>query len=267
MWYAIWSMHNMKILFALTILSTLGSCTAQIKPSTPEDEPTEEIVLSTVDQFYHNNDTVRSPSISDGTVSNGTLKNGRLIPFSGKNYHYFDSLSYLSSRGFMHEKVLKTVLGAYTELESFHPERHFCIMECSHIHGGQLFPHRTHQNGLSVDFMMPKLQNGNAYYGLDDLGANHYMLTFDENGRYSEDPTIELDFNTIALHILQLQKAAKTNGLTIQKVIINTSLKDELFATENGKILKKSGIYIVLNLSPLINSVHDDHFHVDFKLD
>lgn len=222
-------------------------------------------LTTAVDQYYLDQDTIHLPSESIGTISNGSLKHGRLIPFSGENYHYFDSTSYLSERAYMHEDVLSTVLDAYEKLDSLLPERHFCVMECSHKHGGQLFPHRTHQNGMSVDFMMPKLQNGTPYYELDDLGINHYALTFDQNGRYSEDASIELDFNTIALHILELEKSAKANGLQIEKVIINTDLKDELFATENGQILKKSGIYVVQNLSPLINSVHDDHFHVDFS--
>ena len=140
-------------------------------------------------------------------------------------------------------------------------------MECSHQHGGKLYPHRTHQNGMSVDFMMPKLKDNKPYYGLDNLGAQHYMLTFDQNGKYSKDPSIEIDFNTIALHILELQSAAKKNGMSIAKVIIHTGIKDELFATEKGKILKQSEIYVVRNLSPLINSIHDDHFHIDFKMD
>lgn len=259
----------MKILFVSIILCTLGSCTAQIK-STSSDSispQTTDVVSSKVDEHFHSYDSIQEPSISTGSVSNGSLNSGRIFPFSGNNFHYFDTTSYLADRGFTHEKVLKTVLEAYTELETLLPERHFCIMECSHKHGGKLFPHRTHQNGLSIDFMMPKLKDSKPYYELDNLGAQHYMLTFDENGNYSEDKSISLDFNTIALHILELQKAAKKNGLSIEKVIINTSLKDELFATENGKILKTSGIYVVRNLSPLINAVHDDHFHIDFKFD
>ena len=257
----------MKILFALTILCTLGSCTAQINSETADSTKTKELINSAVDKHFQLNDTVQDPSISGGSVSNGTLKNGRIVPFSGPNFQYFDTTSYLADRGFTHEKVLNTVLEAYKSLESLLPGRHFCIMECSHKHGGKLFPHRTHQNGLSIDFMMPKLKDSKPYYDLDDLGAQHYMLTFDENGNYSEDPAIQLDFNTIALHILELQSAAKKNGMSIEKVIINTGLKDELFATENGKILKTSGIYVVRNLTPLINSLHDDHFHVDFKFD
>lgn len=115
--------------------------------------------------------------------------------------------------------------------------------------------------------MMPKLKDGKPFYELDHLGAQHYMLTFDKDGNYSEDASIQLDFNTIALHIIQLEAAAKENGLSIEKVIINTDLKDDLFATEHGKKLQASEIYVVRNLTPLINSLHDDHFHVDFRLE
>ncbi len=249
------------------MVSTLFACNAQTsstKTAAPDPHSLDSLTTA-VDQYYLKQDTVQLPSESIGSVSNGSLKHGRLFPFSGENYHYFDSTSYLGERAYMHEDVLATVLGAYESLDSLMPDRHFCVMECSHKHGGKLFPHRTHQNGMSVDFMMPKLKDGAPYYELDDLGINHYALTFDQNGRYSEDARIQLDFNTIALHILELQKSAKQNGLKIEKVIINTELKDELFATEQGKILKNSGIYIVQNLSELINSVHDDHFHVDFK--
>lgn len=259
----------MKLLFSLLILASLGSCTAQIKNTETEvktPQKTEQIP-SEVEQHFMENDTVTAPSLSKGTVSNGKLENGRIVPFSGPNFHYFDTTSYLANRGFTNEKVLNTILQAYEALETSLPNRHFCLMECSHQHGGKLYPHRTHQNGLSVDFMMPKRKDDQPYYELDGLGAQHYMLKFDENGRYSEDPSVQLDFDAIALHILELQSAATQNGLSIEKVIINTSLKDELFATEHGKQLKTSGIYVVRNLTPLINALHDDHFHIDFRLE
>lgn len=241
------------------------SCKAQLENEAVGAPVTETNTLSEVEMHHLQNDTVSMASITKGSVSKGELVHGRIVPFSGANFHYFDTTSYLADRGFTHEKVLETILDAYSELETLLPDQHFCIMECSHKHGGKLYPHRTHQNGLSVDFMMPKLKDSKPYYALDDLGAQHYMLTFDKNGNYSEDQTISLDFNTIALHILELQAAAKKHGLSIEKVIINTDLKDELFATENGKILRSSRIYIVQSLSPLINALHDDHFHVDFN--
>ncbi len=255
----------MKFPFILLTICMLGSCTAQVAQKSSGSTIPEKAILSKADQYFHLNDTIQESSKSKGSVSKGSLINGRIVPFSGNNFHYFDTTSYLADRGFTHENVLATLLDSYASLDTLIPGRHFCIMECSHKHGGQLYPHRTHQNGMSVDFMMPKLKDGQPYYELDNLGAQHYMLTFDKNGRYSKDNSIQLDFNTIALHILQLEVAAKKNGMSIEKVIINTNLKDELFATEYGQILKSSGIYVVRNLSPLINSLHDDHFHIDFK--
>lgn len=138
-------------------------------------------------------------------------------------------------------------------------------MELSNQHGGTIYPHRTHQNGLSADFMMPKLRNGVACYDLDSLGADHYWLDFDDNGRLKKDTSIQIDFNLIAQHILILNKNALKKGYSIGKVIIKIEYKEELFASYYGKQLKSSGIYVVKQLTPLINQIHDDHFHIDFE--
>ena len=230
-----------------------------------QEKPFSENKNPTIEEYYKINKGNSKPSISKGKVEKGSLKNGKLIPFNGKNYRYFDTSSYLGGRAFLNDKVLKTTLETYKKLETLHPKRKFCTMECSHKHGGKLFPHKTHQNGLSVDFMMPLLKNKKAYYNLDNLGIAHYWLEFDENGKYSEDKSISIDFNLIAEHILILDKIARKNGLKINKVIIKIELKDELFATKFGKRLKKSGIYVVKSLTPLINSLHDEHYHVDFE--
>lgn len=221
---------------------------------------------SEIEKYYNENKGDESPSISTGTVSAGKLENGKLIPFHGANFIYFDTLSYLSGRAFVNDKVKKTILETYKEFEIIKPERHFCMMECSNQHGGQLYPHHTHQNGLSVDFMSPLLKDSIPYCGLDALGADHYWLDFDADGNYLNDKTISVYFNLIAEHILVLEKKARIYGLKISKVIIKIEFKDNLLATENGKILANSGIYIVKNLTTLINSLHDDHYHIDFEV-
>lgn len=258
----------MKYLSAFTLLILLYSCSAQVEPieKTPLQEEKEGKPTSSVDLYFikYKQDSLKSESI--GSVSNGSLKNGTLLPFSGNNYQYFDTTSYLAGRCFMHRSVAQILTEAYVQMETLAPNRQFRLMECANHHGGRLYPHRTHQNGLSVDLMMPKLKDGKPCYLLDDEGAQHYFLTFDKNGRYSENPEIVIDFDMIALHLIQLHKAAKKNGLRIKKVIINTDLKDELFASKHGKELKETGMYIVRNLTPLINAIHDDHYHVDFEL-
>lgn len=219
-----------------------------------------------IEEYYQQNKGDNKKSQSVGTVSQGKLINGKLMPFSGPNFQYFDTSSYLAGRAFVHEKVKNTILNTYQKYNKMNPNRKFCLMECSYQHGGKLFPHHTHQNGLSVDFMMPLTQNKRPYYGLDNLGKNHYWLEFDNEGKYTKDTSIEIDFELVAQQILTLEKKGREEGLKVKKVIIKIELKDELFSGYFGKQLQKSGIYVVQSLTPLINSLHDDHFHIDFEI-
>lgn len=225
----------------------------------------EPIQLNECEIYYSNWVDNNYTSQPKGRVSKGSLINGKLMPYKGENFSYFDDESYLAGRAFTSESVKKSVLNSYDKMHTTLPERHFYLMELSNEEGGKIFPHRTHQNGLSVDFMMPMLKNNQPYYGLDTLGKNHYLLSFNENGEYSEDKEVKVDFDLIALHILELNKTAKEQGLKISKVIIKIEYKDDLFNTPNGKKLKDSGIYIVKGLTPLINHLHDDHYHIDFE--
>ena len=211
----------------------------------------------------HHEDDNESKSL--GTVSNGSLTNGKLIPFSGNNFHYFDTTSYISDRAFVNGKVRAAILESYAQLEETCEDHVFCVMECSHKHGGKLSPHRTHQNGLSVDFMTPLMKDSKPYYELDEIGAQHYLLDFDNQGRLKKDPSISIDFHTMAMHLEVLEREAKKVGLTIEKVIFKIELKDELKADQTGKALFDNGMYFARKLSPLINGLHDDHYHVDFK--
>jgi len=253
-------------LFSLVLLFGACSRSPESIGQTPQPPVPQKDTLSAVERHYLDYQSVSGASVSSGTVSNGSLKNGYILPFSGANFHYFDTTSYLKNRCFVHQKVRDALLATYKTLETVTPERNYGIMECSNEHGGKISPHRTHQNGLSVDFMTPLLKDGKPYTGADYKGAQHYLMDFDADGRYTEDPTISIDFETMAKHLLALIDAAKLQGLKIGKIIWKTELRDELFATESGKKLQTSGVYVTTKLEPLINTLHDDHYHVDFKL-
>ena len=214
-------------------------------------------------KYYTDHTIDNLPSISHGSVSNGSLDHGKLIPYYGSNYSYFDTTSYFSGRAFLHEDVLAFTLKAYKNLENV-SNRFYRIMECSNQMGGKLWPHQTHQNGTSIDFMMPLTKDHKPYYNLDEIGLSHYWLSFDDNGKYSEDKSVEIDFEAIAQHILLLNEAANEKGWKLKKVIIKIELKDELYATPSGKKLKAKGIYVVQGLSKMVNALHDDHYHIDF---
>jgi len=203
-------------------------------------------------------------SVSMGQVHDGALVNGKLFPFNGKNFRYFDTMSYIHDRAFLNDKVRSSVIAAYKALDTLAPGRQFRIMECSNKNGGQMSGHRTHQNGLSIDFMTPLKKDSVPFYLLDDMGGNHYLLDFDSSGVWTQDSSISIDFDMMALHILTLEKCARKKGIRIVKVIWKLELKPELFATPNGKKLKRTGIYFTRNHTPAINRSHDDHYHIDF---
>jgi penicillin-insensitive murein endopeptidase len=218
-----------------------------------------------LEKFYLKHKGNGLASVSVGTVSNGSIKNAKLLPFSGDNFRYFDRWSYLQGRAFLNGSVLKSVLKTYGQINTPTQGRKFTVMECSHQEGGKLWPHRTHQNGLSVDFMMPLKKGGKPYYGLDSKGKMHYLLQFDNAGKYEKDKSISVDFNLVARHILTLDANARKQGYKVKKVIIKIEFKDDLYATKYGEKLKAKGIYVVMGLTPQINDLHDDHYHIDFK--
>lgn len=257
---------GMKQLILSSACLLMLACNRQPAPETPQPpaRPEPEKKLSAVEKHYANYRAADGESRSIGTVGHGRLENGRILPFSGKNFHYFDTNSYLQNRCFVHEKVLQTLIGSYRRLESITPGNEYGIMECSKEHGGRIYPHRTHQNGLSVDFMTPLLKDGKPFTGLDHTGPMHYLMDFDNDGRYNEDPTVTIDFETMAAHLLVVIDEAAKNGLRVEKIIWKMQLRDELFATEQGKQLRKTGVYVTTHLGPLINALHDDHYHVDF---
>lgn len=203
-------------------------------------------------------------SKSIGTVSNGSLENGKLFPYKGNNFVYFDRESYVNGRAFVHSKVRTAVLQMYDSLYHLMPQRGFTIMECSNQEGGELAPHKTHRNGLSIDFMSPMMQNDKPYYGLDTMGALHYLLQYDDEGKYVLDKSIQIDFELLSQQIIILDHFTRKNGMKIEKVIIKLELKDELYATKYGQLIKEKGIYVVKNLSDGVNAMHDEHFHIDF---
>ncbi len=212
-------------------------------------------------ELIHKN---KGESISLGKVNKGKLDNPYLFPFRGKNFRYFSFISYyLMDNAYVNSKVYHTVLDAYEQLGKSHPNEKFWIMECSDKKGGKLKLHRTHQNGLSIDFMSPKKGQGLKYNG---LGLRHYLLDFDENGKLLRNKSVEINFELMAQHILALQKAGKKYGVRVKKVILKINLKDDLWKTPSGKKLKASNIYFAQSLEKNVDDMHDDHYHIDFEI-
>ncbi len=195
-------------------------------------------------------------SKSIGHVANGRIVNSKRMYYRGANFTTYSYLCYLVGRTYVNEKVRDVMLDAYAATAETCPNTTFVVGEIGSRKGGKFLPHRTHQNGLSVDFMSPLLKHKKAYRNSHLFNLWGYRREFDDNGKAGN---IELDYETMAKHLYALQQATKAKGMVIQKVIFDPVLRPYLLKTEYGPKIKK--------LPFTKNRVvvrHDDHYHVDF---
>ncbi len=197
------------------------------------------------------------PSIVHGSVSRGYVENAKRMYFRGDNYTTYSYPGYLAGRTFAHDKVRQTMLDAFEVCETTCPDITFVVGEIGFRNGGQFLPHRTHRNGMSVDFMTPLLKKGKHYRSHHLFNLWGYRFEFDNKGKKGN---VEIDYETTARHLLALDQAAKKNGLKIQKVIFDPVLRPYLLKTPTGQKIK----HLPFTKNRVIVR-HDDHYHVDFS--
>ncbi len=199
------------------------------------------------------------PSQSFGTTGSGHIQNAKRLPTNGPNFETYSRFGAALGRNSVHQKVRKVVLESYANIYKTNNELRFVYGETGWPWGGDFYPHKTHKNGMSVDFMVPVLKKGKP----DTLPhafweAWAYKLEFDKEGKL-EDYVI--DFDAIVIHLNALAKSAEQNGLQIRRVIFAPDLQKTLKKAKGGKALLRK-----LNFSKGESWVrHDDHYHVDFK--
>lgn len=202
-----------------------------------------------------------APSICYGTTSTGHLENGVQLPESGNNFEGYSSIARLAGRTYVHSVVRDILVKSYHNLETELPDKIYKYAETGFQQGGNFKPHKTHRNGLSVDFMTPVINASNQSVHLPTHPLNKfgYDIEFDKNGGYDG---LRIDYDALAGHIVALHKEAKRQGYNIWRVIFDPKLQSPLFKTKDGEYLKK-----YLSLSTQKSWVrHDEHYHVDFSI-
>ena len=200
-----------------------------------------------------------SESICYGTTPNGRLENGVVLPATGPNFRSYSSVGNILGRTYVHDRVRDVVVNTYKALDTSHAGTFFVYGETGKKHGGPFKPHKTHQNGLSVDFMVPVVDTKNRSVPLPTNLFNKfgYNIEFDGKGQHE---SYRIDFEAVAAHLLALKQVADRAGIGIWWVIFDPKLQPFLFATKNGPLLKQT-----IRFSKKHSWVrHDEHYHVDF---
>lgn len=209
-----------------------------------------------------------SPSLVDASTCYGSAANGRLsggvqLPVHGANFEAYSLVGPNLGRTYVHDLALQVMLDAYADAGKALPAKHYVYGETGFAHGGRIRPHRTHQAGLSVDFMVPVLDNANRSVSLPSTPMNKfgYGLEFDDKGRI---PGFRIDFDAMAEHLFQISKASQQHAIAIaiERVIFDPRLMDKLLSSRHGAELRRSIPF--MKTRPWVR--HDEHYHIDFRI-
>ncbi|MEN8251329.1 MAG: penicillin-insensitive murein endopeptidase [Bacteroidota bacterium] len=194
-----------------------------------------------------------------GTTSKGNLVNGVQLPGEGNNYVGYSSVARLAGRTYVHSAVKKIIINAYKSLETEQPNKIYKYAETGFREGGEFKPHKTHRNGLSVDFMTPVVNTSGMSVHLPTHPLNKfgYNIEFDKNDKHDD---LSIDYEAMAAHIVMLHSESKALGYDLWRVIFDPKLQPGLFKTKYGPYLKKN-----IQFSKKRSWVrHDEHYHIDF---
>lgn len=196
-----------------------------------------------------------------GTVAHGRLEQGVQLPKDGANFAAYSMLGVQLGRTYVHDAVRDVVVATYRTLEQAAPGKTFVYGETGLAQGGPIRPHKTHQAGLSVDFMVPVLNAAGASVPLPGNVTNKfgYGIEFDKAGRFED---LRIDYEAMAEHLYQLSRTADLHKIGITRVIFDPVLTPPLFATKRGAYLRQHLHF--MKERPWIR--HDEHYHVDFAV-
>jgi penicillin-insensitive murein endopeptidase len=199
-------------------------------------------------------------SVCFGKVSNGRLEGGVKLPTDGPNFTAYSALAATAGRTYVHSRVARIIEDSYSALSVSRKSTFYVYGETGWRNGGRFRPHRTHQNGLSVDFFVPVLDRTGKSVPIPTTPTSRfgYDLEFDADARLGD---LQIDFPALAEHLHQLNLAAKRHKSAIALVIFDPAYLDRLFETPHGAAIRSLPF---MKAKPWVR--HDEHFHVDFAV-
>ena len=195
-----------------------------------------------------------------GTPSHGRLESAEQLPVRGKNFEAYSALGAQLGRTWVHASVAELVVAVYGQLETSAPGVRYVYGETGRSHGGPMPPHRTHEAGISVDFMVPVRDAAGRSVPLPSSLTNKfgYALEFDDTGKAGG---YMIDFEAVGEHLYALAGAGQRMQVPVGRVIFDPRLMEQLFKTRHGAALRALPF---MRQKPWIR--HDEHYHVDFAI-
>jgi penicillin-insensitive murein endopeptidase len=202
------------------------------------------------------------PSRSVGAPGAGRLEHGHPIAPSGAGYVTYSYLGAALGRQYVHGAVRDLLVETFAACHKARPDRRFVVGETGWPRGGAFWPHHGHESGTSVDVFVPLRDAAGLARDVEPWPWNRfgYGLELDAAGKLAD---LHLDFDDLALLLLELGARAPSFGLRVQQIILAPELVPLLLASPTGKKLGSLSSTLLRRPSWWR---HDEHVHVDFAL-
>lgn len=186
------------------------------------------------------------------------IQNAKRMPTNGPNFKTYSHILSTFGRTHLHSELRTVLLESYKILKTTAPHVTWIYAEMGWKNGHHFWPHKTHRNGLCVDFIVPVLNQENAQETLFlwPFNAYGYNIRFDDKGLHKH---YKIDFPSIILHINSLKISCSEHGLQIKRIILDPPLL---------KRLRNEASYSLIADIPFMEKhawfPHDAHYHIDF---
>jgi penicillin-insensitive murein endopeptidase len=152
-------------------------------------------------------------------------------------------------------------VATFASLHAAAPNRTFVLGETGLKAGGRFPPHRTHQNGLSVDIFMPVRDGESRHVLMPTAPWNKfgYSLDFDRSG---QGEGLAIDFESVAELLVEVHRQAGLHGLAVDRIIVAPEYVDRVLSAKASGIQKLEQLF--MRKPAWVR--HDEHLHLDFRL-
>jgi penicillin-insensitive murein endopeptidase len=202
------------------------------------------------------------PSRSVGTPAQGRIEHGHPIPPSGSGFVTYSYVGSALGRQYVHGAVRDLLVEVFAARARERPDRRFIVGETGWAQGGRFWPHKSHENGLSVDVFMPLRDEAGRARDVTTWPWKKfgYGLEFDEKGKLGD---LSIDFDELALLLTEIDARAAAFGLRVQQIIVAPEYVPLILA---GPSRKKVARLSAAFLRRPVWWRHDEHVHVDFAV-
>lgn len=201
---------------------------------------------------------VQGASQCHGTVAQGRIDGAVKLPLEGPNFRAYSPLAASLGRTHVHERIAAVLVQAFATLQREQPDLRLVYGETGKPRGGPMPPHRTHQNGLSVDLFVPVRDAAGRSVPLPTPVSLRfgYDIEFDAQGRWKDH---RIDFQALGAWLRALREAGQAQRAPIARVILEPAYQARVIA-----LAPELQSLPWMKAKPWVR--HDEHFHVDFAV-